>query len=108
MSTSLKRLERQIEALKGELLALGPMRPGSITQQYRLPKERKRPFYQISYTHRMRGRSEYVRPENLAALRKETANFKRFKTLIDRWVGLALTASQLRVRAANKRPRPAT
>ena len=44
MSTSLKRLEGQIEELKRELLALGPMRPGSITQQYRLPKERERPF----------------------------------------------------------------
>jgi len=108
MSTSLKRLEGQIEELKRELLALGPMRPGSITQQYRLPKERQRPFYQISYTHHMRSRSEYVRPENLAALRKETANFKRFKTIIDRWVGLALKASQLRVRHAAKMPRHAT
>jgi len=108
MSTSLKRLEGQIEELKQELLALGPMRPGSITQQYRLPKERERPFHQISYTHHMRSRSEYVRPENLAALRKETANFKRFKTIIDRWVGLALKASQLRVRNAAKMPRHAT
>jgi hypothetical protein len=79
------------------------MRPGSITRQYRLPKERMRPFYQISYTHRMRSRSEYVRPENVAALRKETANFKRFRKLIDRWVGLALGASQLRVRAGRER-----
>lgn len=108
MSTSLKRLEGQIEALKRELLALDPMRPGSITQQYRLPKERERPFYQISYTHHMRSHSEYVRPENLALLRKETANFKRFKTIIDRWVGLALKTSQLRVRAAAKMPRHAT
>ena len=108
MSTSLQRLEGQIEELKRELLALGPMRPGSITQQYRLPKERERPFYQLSYTHHMRSRSEYVRPENLAALRKETATFKRFKTIIDRWVGLALKASRLRVRDAAKMPRHAT
>ena len=97
MSTSLKRLEGQIGELKRELLALGSMRPGSITQQYRLPKERQRPFYQISYTHHMRSRSEYVRPENLTVLRKETATFKRFRKLIDRWVGLALAASRLRV-----------
>ncbi|MCX5728360.1 MAG: hypothetical protein NTZ28_05915, partial [Nitrospirae bacterium] len=83
--------------IKKALRTLGPMRPGSITQQYRLPKERRRPFYQVSYTHRMRSRSEYIRPENLDALRKETANFKRFKTLIARWVALALAASQLRV-----------
>jgi len=97
MSTQLKRKEAQIERIKQTLLSLGPMRPGSITRQYRLPKERQRPFYQISYTHRMRGRSEYVRPENLAALRKETANFRRFKKLVDRWVALALAVSQIRV-----------
>jgi len=98
MSTQLERTEERIRKIKQELLALGPMRPGSITRQYRLPKEKKRPFYQLSYTHRMRSRSEYVRPENLAALRRETANFKRFKKLVARWVELALAASQLRAK----------
>jgi hypothetical protein len=102
MSTQLERTEERIRKVKQELLALGPMRPGSITRQYRLPKEKKRPFYQISYTHRMRSRSEYVRPKNLAALRRETANFKRFRKLVDRWVDLALTASQLRAKLSTK------
>lgn len=107
MSTQLARTENQIEKVKQELLALGPMRPGSISRQYRRPKERMRPFYQISYTHRMRSRSEYVREENLAVLRRETASFKRFRKLIERWVELALTASQLRVRAATQKTRQA-
>lgn len=102
MSTQLKRVEEHIEGIKRELLTLGPMRPGSITRQYRLPKERKRPFYQISYTHRMQSRSEYVRPENLATLRQETANFRRFRKLINQWVVLALATSQLRARAPKK------
>lgn len=105
MSRQLKRIEERIEKLKKEVLALGPMRPGSITRQYRLPKEKQRPFYQISYTHRMRSRSEYVRPENLAALRKETASFRRFKMLVERWVNLALAASQLRVCLASQKAR---
>jgi len=105
MSTQFKRTEEQIDKVKRELLALGPMRPGSITQQYRQPKERKRPFYQLSYTHRMRSHSEYVRRENLAALRKETLTFKRFRKLIDRWVSLALAASQLRIRQTGKNTR---
>jgi len=103
MATNLKRLEAQIEGIKQELLALGRMRPGSITRQYRLPKERKRPFYQISYTYRMRSRSEYVRPENLAALREETANFRRFRKLVDRWVGFALAASKLRAQGSREK-----
>ena len=98
MSTQLERTEEQIARVKQELLALGPMRPGSISRQYRLPKEKERPFYQISYTHRMRGRSEYVRPENLKTLTRETTTFKRFKKLLDRWIDLSLQASQLRIR----------
>lgn len=105
MSTQLERTEEQIRKVKAELMALGPMRPGSITRQYRLPKEKKRPFYQLSYTHRMRSRSEYVRPEHVAALRKETATFKRFRKLIDRWVDLSLRVSQLRAKSAAKKPR---
>jgi len=96
MSTAIEKLVGQIERVKKQLQELGQMRPGAISRQYRIPKEKKRPFYQISYTHRMKSRSEYLRPENLAAIRKETANFKRFRKLMDRWVDLALKLSQLK------------
>ncbi len=98
MSTSLRQLERRIEAIRRELLRLGPMRPGSLSRQFRNPRERKRPFYQISYTHRMQSHSEYVRPDNLAGVRRETVTFKRFRALVERWVALALQASQYRYR----------
>ena len=91
-------IDEKIETTKRKLQKLGAMRPGKISRQYRNPKEKKRPFYQISYTYQMKSRSEYLRPEHLAAIQKETANFKRFKKLIDRWVALALKASQLRMR----------
>lgn len=98
MATSLEELNQRIERIKRELQNLGPMRPGSISRQYRRPKEKERPFYQISYTYHMRSRSEYVRPEDLKSLRRETTVFKRFRKLVDKWVDLALRASQLRVR----------
>ena len=104
MSQQLKQVGKQIEAIRHALRVLGPMRPGTLTRQYRQPKTRRRPFYQISYTYRMRSRSEYVRKEHLRALRKETANFKRFKKLIARWIELALKVSQMRVRAGTKSP----
>ncbi len=105
MSTQLRRIEKQIERIKQDLLAIGPMRPGSITRQYRLPKEKKRPFYQISYTHMRRSHSEYVRPDNLQVLRQETKNFRKFRKLVDRWVALTLKQSQLRVVQGNRSPR---
>jgi hypothetical protein len=97
MSKSLSPLEERMERIKREMLNLGPMRPGSISRQFRDPKTKKRPFHQISYTYKGRGRSEYVRPENLVALRRETANFKRFRKLTEQWVELSLKTSQLRV-----------
>jgi hypothetical protein len=104
MSTPLERTEARLEKVKRALLTLGPMRPGSITRQYRLPKENKHPFFQISYTHHMHSRSEYVRPENLAVLRRETANFRRFKSLVNRWIDLALNASKLRLAHPPQKP----
>ena len=100
MSTTREhQLEERIEQIKAKLQALGPIRPGSISRQYRLPKEKRRPFYQISYTHRMRSHSEYLRPEHLAAVRQETLQFRQFRRLVDQWVDLALKLSQHRMRS---------
>jgi len=87
-----------MERIKRDLMNLGPMRPGSISRQYRVPETKKRPFHQISYTHKGRGRSEYVRSENLTQLRRETANFRRFRKLTEQWVELSLKTSQLHLR----------
>lgn len=100
MSTAEEKIVTRIERVKRQLNELGPMRPGSISRQYRKPKEKLQPFYQISYTHKMKSRSEYLRKENLTAIRQETANFKRFKKLTEQWVDLALELSQLRTRQA--------
>jgi len=104
MSKTPSQWEERMERIKRQLMGLGPMRPGSISRQYRDPETKKRPFHQISYTHQGRGRSEYVRSENLGQLRRETANFKRFRKLTEQWVELSLKASQLRVRNAGNQP----
>lgn len=74
------------------------MRTGSIIRQYRNPQERKIPFYQISYTHQMKSRTEYLRKENLTAVRVEVANFKRFRKLVDQWVDAALKFTRRKTR----------
>ena len=94
----IRQLEQRIERIKGKLAQLGPMRPGSISRQYRNPQERKNPFYQISYTYQMKSRTEYLRPENLAAIKRETANFKRFRKLVDLWTSASLELSQIKSR----------
>ena len=98
ISGQVKQIEDRIKRIKHALDQLGPMRPGSISRQYRNPQERKTPFYQISYTHRMKSRTEYLRQENLKAVRLEVANFKRFRKLVDQWTDAALKLSQLKTR----------
>jgi len=97
---NLKKIDRQIQRLKERLARLGPMRPGTLTRQYRKPRPRQGAFWQISYTHQMKSRTEYVRPNELAAVRQEIAQFRRYKKLTARWVELALRRSQIRLQQA--------
>ena len=96
MSTELEKKEKKIRALLAGMAKLGAMRPGTLTVQYRNPAEKKTPFSQLSYTHKGRSRSEYVRPENLAAVTDEVETYKKFKTLVEEVTELSLEASRLR------------
>ncbi len=46
-----------VTALINELSEMGPMRQGSLTLQYKAPAEKKGPYYQLSYTHKMKSRT---------------------------------------------------
>jgi len=101
-STRLQQIEKQIQKIKEELLQIAEMRPGTLTKQYRNPKEKKGPFYQISYTYKMRSKSEYVRPQHVAALRRQIKSYKKFKSLVEKWVDLTLEHSRLKIDLLNK------
>jgi hypothetical protein len=96
MSTKLENKEARIRTLLAGMAKLGAMRPGTLTVQYRNPAEKKTPFHQLSYTHKGRSRSEYVRPENLSAVKREVETYKKFKGLILQVTELSLEASRLR------------
>ena len=95
-TTELAKKEEKIRSLVAGLAKLGAMRPGTLTVQYRNPSEQKTPFHQISYSHKGRSRSEYVRPEHLRAVRAELANFRKFRRLTERWVDLSLDVSRMK------------
>ena len=96
MSTELDRTEKKIRECLAKMAALGPMRPGALSVQYRNPTEKKTPFNQLSYTLKGRSRSEYVRPESLSAIRRELLAYKAFRQLIAQVTDLSLEASRLR------------
>jgi hypothetical protein len=97
---TLEICDRQIQALKAELATLGPLRPGSLSRQYRQPRQRQGAYYQVSYTLRMRSHTDYVRPNEVAQLRQELAAYRRFKQLTARWVQVALRRSRWVIRRA--------
>jgi len=93
---SLKTTEERIRKNLQELSRIQRMRPGTLSVQYRKPEEQKYPFHQLSYTFKGKSRSDYVRAENVAAIRKELEAYKRFKALSEEIVELSIEASRMR------------
>jgi hypothetical protein len=93
---TLKSIERRIQTLKRRLVDVRDMRPGTLSVQYRDPTERKKPFNQISYTHKGQSRSEYVRVQNLETVRGELSAYKTFKAIVDEIIDLSIKASRTR------------
>ncbi len=96
----MKNLDRQIRQVQQTLADLGPIRPGTLSRQYRQPEQRHGAYYQLSYTFQMRSCTEYVRPEEVPEVRREIARYKRYKRLNARWVSLAIQRAKLRLKLA--------
>jgi hypothetical protein len=82
--------QAQLARAQAKLARIGPMRPGSLSQQYKDPAAKTGAYWQLSYTHNMRSRSRYVRPEEVARIKPLVANFKRFRQLVDQCVDLSV------------------
>ena len=96
----IQQIERRIARIKGALLEIGPMRPGSLTRQYKDPQHRTGAYWQISYTRQMKSRTEYVRREWVKDLRRQIASHKRFKSLVEQWIDLSIEHSRLTMQVA--------
>jgi len=107
----LKRIEKQIQEIKQELMKLGELRPGSLSKQYNVcgkagcrckdPENPKKhgPYYQISYVRKGKSSSAFVRRESLSDVKTQLANYKRLKELVDRWIDLGLEHSKIKLKS---------
>lgn len=93
MQKNQQTIEAEINKIKHELMSMGSMRPGSLSRQ---PRARGGEYYQLSYSHRGKGRTEYVRAEYEPVIRKEIETYRRFRDLIRQWVDLALELARLK------------
>ena len=92
---------------QAELAHLGPMRPGSLSRQYRNPGTRTGAYWQLSYTHHLRSRTRHVRPEEVAELKPLLANFRRFRQLVERCVELSIEIADHQTELRRAAPAPA-
>lgn len=114
MATHLQRWQQQIDQIKQDLLALGDMRPGSISEQYNVcgkpncrckdPRKPQKhgPYYQLSYTHLGKSTTEFVKREMLQEVQQQLANYARFKELTEQWVQLSLRIAKLKRTQASR------
>jgi hypothetical protein len=106
--SSVQSCQARIAQIQRQLLALGPMRPGSVTRQFRIcgtpncrcvdPKHPRRhgPYYQVNYVYAGKKTAYYVQPVDLKAVRTELANYKKFRRLINRWIGLTVQIARIK------------
>jgi len=99
----IQQIEQRIDRIKRALLEIGPMRPGSLTRQYKDTQHHTGAYWQISYTRRMKSRTEYVRREWVKEVRRRIATHKRFKRLVDQWIDLSIEHSRLTMQIAEPR-----
>lgn len=106
MEKRLKKIEEKIDKIKAELMGIRTMRPGLVSRQYKDRKTETGSYYQISYTHLMKSRTDYVPLDFVAAARQQTAEYNRFKRLTDAWVKLSIEQSRLSIKLAKERSPP--
>lgn len=117
-TSQIKRCEREIEVIRQELLRLGPIHPGSISQQYHVcgtptcrchhPTEPHKhgPYNKLTYVHRGRPVCRFVREADLDELKARLAAYKTFRTLMDRWIALSIERGTLEFFPSGDKPRP--
>ena len=88
-------------------MSLGDMRPGALSEQYNVcgkpecrckdPRNPKKhgPYYQLSYTHKGKSTTEFVKKETVAAVRTQLRNYARFRKLVEEWVDLSVRIAKL-------------
>jgi hypothetical protein len=83
----------EIESVKQALVELGPMHPGSLSQQKRI---RGGEYCQLSYSFAGKGHTLYVREGDVDQVREEVANYGKFRSLVNRWIELEIECSRVR------------
>ena len=89
----IRTIERRIERIKQLLTKIGEMRPGSLSIQSRSWGGE---YCHLSYTHRGKGHTEYVRKKERRAVERQIASYRKFRELTQEWVDLGIELCRLK------------
>jgi len=113
LSEQIMELDVQIQEIKDQLMGVGDMRPGNLTEQKHPSKSANHPYYQLSYTHKNRSRTEYIREAFVDEIKQEISEYERFRQLIAQWTDLAVERASAKLKLlrattprAKRRPSP--
>ena len=98
VSNDLDTIHKRIAAIQCQLAQLGPMRPGCLSRQYRNPKLKKGPYYQLSYTAQMKSRTQYIHSDLVPQIQEELTEYRLYRQLTQQWVQLSIEASRLKIK----------
>ena len=109
----MRSLERQIDKVKRDLMQLDGMRMGSLSEQYNVcgtpgcrckasPPEKHGPYYQLSYTRNGKSTTRFIRKPNLAMVKRQLRSYARLRSLVGRWIDLAIDLSDLQLEEAKQ------
>lgn len=85
-------IRKKIGQIKQKMMHIGDMRPGSLTIQ---PRSWGKTYWQLSYTHRGRGRTQYVSKERYEDVKLQTENYREFKDMSAELVDLSIELAKL-------------
>jgi len=112
-----KKWQARIKKIQQRLAEMGEMRPGSLSKQYNVcgkpgcrckdPKNPQKhgPYYQVSYTHKGKSSTEFVKEEMVEDVSQQIKNFREFKKLTEEWVDLCVKIAKLRKKESGKKSR---
>ena len=106
---TINAIEKQIDRIKTQLLNLGDMHPGSLSKQFNIcgspgcrckdpvnPKKHG-PYYQLSFVHQGKSSSRFIQAEDVPEIKRQVANYKKFKALVASWKILAAERAKLKM-----------
>lgn len=99
---NINRLEKEIDEIKQQLAEIGPIHPGSMSQQYQVcgnpncrcmnkkNPQRHGPYSKLAYVYHGKPVCRFVRAACVEEMKVRLAAYKKFRLLADKWIELSI------------------